>query len=153
MTEQDGVKSDAGSDALDWDTYRETRTRFDEQRVSQINAFDKATLTISTSAIGFSVILLTALSTLKPVTDLKLLVMSWAAFAIVILANLISYLLGAAAFQKEIESLDDAMRTGDWAGQPSRFFNIATRTANLVAMFMMSSGIIALMRFAFLNAL
>lgn len=84
------AKNDKTTDLFDWDTYPETRNSFDQIRVSQLNAFDKAILAISSSAIGFSLLFIGILPKDSEINAVNYLLICWFSFGLAITINLFS---------------------------------------------------------------
>ncbi len=140
------------SKPLDWDTYYDTRKTFDEIRISQLNAFDKAILTISSSALAFSVIILTTFSGRGSIFYLSFLIISWASFSVAIVTNLVSYLLAAKSVDKEIAELDESISSDSHVSLIRNKFVKFTDFANMIAILAFIGGVVFLLLFAFLNS-
>ncbi len=91
---------------FDWETYWETRKSYDEVRLSQRTVFDKSILTVSGTALGASLYLLTVFPIPNSSMAVVALVCTWAFFGVAILSNLASYLLGSESAKRDIEDLD-----------------------------------------------
>lgn len=136
---------------LDWDTYYDTRRTLDELRISQQNAFDKAILTISSSALAFSLVVMTALVGEAEINKVWLLVSSWCCFSVSIVINLLSYLVAEKALAKEIECLDETMSADQPVIQVRNIFVKWTKRANILAILSLIVGIATLLSFALAN--
>jgi len=145
-------KNNTESKPLDWDTYLDIRKSFDEIRISQLNAFDKAILTISSSALAFSVVILTTFSGRGSIYRLDFLIFSWVCFSIAIVINLVSYLLAAKSVEKEIAELDDSMSSEEYAVLKRNKFVTFTNFANIIAILTFIGGVVFLLLFAFFNS-
>jgi hypothetical protein len=135
---------------LNWDVYINHRDKLDQLRVSQLTAFDASIITLSSGALGLSVILLTAFAAIVKPVGLGWLFASWAIFVATIVMNLISYVTGAKAAENEIVALDSEMRKESkksknlWAG--------ATRLLNGSVIVLFPFGAAFLLAFSALNA-
>lgn len=145
------AKNDKTTDLFDWDTYPETRNSFDQIRVSQLNAFDKAILAISSSAIGFSLLFIGILPKDSEINAVNYLLICWFSFGLAITINLFSYLSGSLSASRDIKVLDSFAKKNKPVRFKKNFFTRLTEVANVSALCCFILGMICFFRFAYLN--
>ena len=145
------TKNKKTNETFDWDIYHETRNSFDQIRVSQLNAFDKAILAISSSALGFSLYFINVLPKGVPITGTFSLVLCWFSFGIAISINLLSYLSGSLSASADIKNLDSFARKNKPVKFKKNVFTKITEAANIFALGFFMLGMLCFFIFAYSN--
>lgn len=142
------------SDNLDhkWEIYINHRKHIEELRTNQINIFDKAILTMSTGALGLSILLISTFAQKGSVVDTASLAISWGLFVTCITSNLLSYGASALAAASAIKNMDEAMQKGELSIGEGGIWVQITRALNGLAVISFAVGAIFLLAFAMANA-
>ncbi|WP_265519479.1 hypothetical protein [Nitratireductor luteus] len=151
------ANSDNGKKAADdhernWEVYINHRKHIDELRTNQINTFDKAILTMSTGALGLSILLISTFAQKGNLVDTKSLVISWSLFLACITFNLFSYGTSALAAASVIKKMDKEMLKGKLSTDEGGLWLHLTRALNGFAIVFFAAGAIFLLVFAMANA-
>jgi hypothetical protein len=149
------MSNDAGDELGDWQTaLLKQREKLDELRTQQLTSFDTALMTLSTGAIGASILLLQWMVTTTGAPKcLVLLAVAWGCFLIAILANLLSFQISALDVGSEIRNIDQEIRSGELKEPRRNHFRALGHVLNWVSFFSFTFGTTLLFFFAYTNAI
>jgi hypothetical protein len=97
----------------DTETYRSQRSGFEAGRQMAYVEFDKSVLTISGAGLALSISFIRAVIPPAAGGLMPILYASWSLYALSMIATLLSFPLGQAAFDREIKLLDDYYKRHD----------------------------------------
>lgn len=138
---------------IEYLVYREHRKYLIDSAYEQIKSFDKAVLTLSSGALGLSMIFLKDIVDIKLMQFKYLLYVSWLLYIGAIAANLISYKLSLHDFQREIGKIDRSQLNGQPYQTGKNPFRWLTQFANYGALVLFSVATGSLVTFAIYNLL
>ncbi|MER8772137.1 alanine and proline-rich secreted protein Apa [Mesorhizobium sp. M0960] len=92
-----------------YDDYLKHREGLDKLRIEQLGTLDRAVLTLSSSAIGFSIVLFTTFVKAHNPVGIVPLWIAWAFFVVAIVQNLLSYWVAAKSIEIDMDDLDAQM--------------------------------------------
>ena len=130
----------------------EWRKRYDDQRISQHNTFDKTLVALSTSALGASILLLTEFSRQGPLDASWYLTASWTCYVATIISTLFSFGAGAKDAAKEIELIDLEIVTGKYSDSSKNRFRKLTQWLNGISGILFVLATVWLLAFVHKNA-
>lgn len=147
--------TDSENDPLEIDakSFLDHRQRLDELRINQITAFDKAVLSLSTGAIGLSLLILQWISGRQNPVEMWAIGLSWIFLLLAILANLISYHMSFEDVSHEIAKIDRDIEAGRRLSEDGNIFRTATLFFNRVSLVCFAVGAILLFWFAYSNSM
>jgi len=147
--------TDSEDDPLEIDAkaFLDHRQRLDELRVSQITAFDKAVLSLSTGAIGLSLLILQWISGRQNPVEMWAIGFAWVLLLLAILANLTSYHMSFEDVSREIAKIDRDIEAGRRLSEDGNIFRTATLFFNRASLACFAVGTILLFWFAYSNAI
>lgn len=146
------VSDHGGEQNQTWEIYSTHRKSLEEIRVQQINTFDKAILTMSSSALGLSIVLISSFAVSGKLVGIPYLFISWVLFVATITANLFSYSTSAFGAERIMEKMDEAMTRGELYTEKSGFWVACTHILNRSTIVTFAAGAVFLLLFAFQNA-
>jgi hypothetical protein len=144
--------SNDGPLEIDAEALLDHRKRLDELRVNQITAYDKAILTLSTGAIGLSLLILQWIADRGAPTNMGAIGIAWALFLAAILANLFSYQTSFEDVSREIAKIDRDIEAGRQLSEDGNLFRHLTVFLNRFSLVCFASGTTLLFWFAYSNA-
>jgi len=128
-------------------THEEYLKRRDELlkiRMESFDSFDKAILSLATGSLALSITFLDKIGKPYDVLTISLIFISWVAFFLVIVANLLSYLFASRNMDKKIDTLDKNFKLGNPDGVEEVFWErAATNICNFCAFVFFVFGVAA----------
>jgi hypothetical protein len=140
------------SRAIERQTYLEHRKSLVELGVAQIGLFDKTLLLLSTGALGSSALFVnTFIGPAGKLNMQPMLAVSWLAFAITMVANLLSYLSSWYDMETERKAWDDKYEKNDLSAPHDNRWRAVTQWLNGIALLSFVFGLVCMLVFCFNN--
>lgn len=136
---------------IDRQLYLEHRKSLVELGVAQIGLFDKTLILLSTAALGGSALFVDTFVGDKPMQLQTILGLSWFAFALCLLANLLSYWTSWKDMDTERNAWDRRYETGEIEIPDANRWRTVTSSLNVSAFLLFMAGLAALLVFCFNN--
>lgn len=134
-----------------WREYIELRKSYVEGEQKAYESYDKAILTLASSAFGVSLALAQYMGAAHGTTQNWLLAASWVGFIGSLLATLISFLASQRAFRRSQELLDEDYNGNSSHPQRSNRFDWLTDKLNMGSALLFLVGVIFLAIFVYVN--
>src|SRR5690606_37526801 len=138
---------------IDTQAFLDHRKRLDELRISQVTTFDKSILTLSTGAIGLSLLILLWIVGRQPAVEMWAIGAAWLLLLLAIVAHLVSYQTSYEDVSREIVKLDRDIEAGRRLSQDGNIFRTLTLFLNRGALLCFAVGTTLLFWFAYSNAI
>lgn len=139
------------AEPIERQTYLEHRKSLVELGVAQIGLFDKTLLLLSTGALGVSALFVDTFVGDGPLQMQTVLALSWGAFGLTMVLNLLSYLSSWHDMETERKAWDDKYEKGDLSIPHDNNWRVVTTCLNNVALISFVFGLICLLVFCFNN--
>jgi len=136
-----------------YQVYLEERKSLIEQKIEGATSFDKSILTLSSGALGLSLLFIEKIAPeIKPGTTC-LLVLAWVFFGLSILSTLISFLTSQSACDKQVEILEALFceDAGDKSKCGQNKYAYVTQLLNYGSIAIFIIGVIFLIVFSSIN--
>lgn len=131
--------------------YEKTREDLLKRQLSNAENFDKAILSVSTAALGFSLAFLKDFVALEEARYAWLLYTSWGAFALAIVATIASYLVSQWGVTEQLEKAEGYYLRGDESCLKRGFYAQLTDRINGAAGALFIVGVVVTTLFVSLN--
>lgn len=137
---------------LQLEMYNARRDELFKRKLSKSENFDKAILTVSTAALGFSLAFINQIVHIDAAKYMEILYISWLLLALTIIFTLASFLIGQNEIKEELKrvkryyldkdqsAFDESMSKSHWA-----------EVCNYFAVTLFAAGVFLTSIFAFLN--
>lgn len=126
----------------------EYRNYLMESKIYSQNTLDKYLISLSSGALGISIIFVENIIKSKPIYFKCLLTISWILFSITILLVLISFFSSIRSFSKAIKQTDS---NDIHKEEPGGYWNKFTKYLNIINLILFTIGLITLLLFVSLN--
>lgn len=145
-------KNMTDDEKLQLEAYNARRDELFKQKLSKSENFDKAILTVSTAALGFSLAFIKDIVHIETAKYMAVLFISWLLLALTIIFTLASFLIGQNEIKEELKrvkryyldkdqsAFDESMSKRHWA-----------EACNYFAVTLFAAGVILTSIFALLN--
>jgi len=132
-------------------TYLDERKSLNEAERESARSFDKAIITLSAGALGFSITFIRQIASDPRSDTLWFLAVAWVALGLALLAILFSFLLSQSAIRRQRDILDEEQENKTPARQQVNVPAIYTNRLNWIAMGFFVIGVAFLAIFSFEN--
>lgn len=145
-------ETQADDSALRLKLYGETRADLLKRQLSNSENADRAVLTVSTAALGFSLAFLKDVVPLQNAVHIWLLYGSWLLFGLAILLTLVSFFTSQKAIDEQLQiAYQYYMEGKDHLAQARSRFAVVTSHLNTVGAFTLGCGLLASAGFVVIN--
>ena len=135
----------------DYDRFLAHRSLLIDVQKHNLATFDKAILTLSSSALGISIVFLDKLGGVNTAQFKLVIVSAWASYLIAVLCNLASYRFGWREAYKQMKLLDERLSTHEEYAMPNPKKHSLTSVLNEASFWSFALGTVFLCLFAYLN--
>lgn len=135
-----------------WEIYVKHRDSLESIRVDQVNIFDRSIQTLSSGALGFSLVLVSAFAIGGKILGTNYLILAWLCLLVTIGSNLCSYKASADEIEREIGAMDSDMREGKLRDTKRSRWSSPTEWLNLASIIFFLVGAGFLLCFGYVNA-
>ena len=147
----DDLKTTEAEKAAEYERFLSHRIYLSELAKHNITSYGKSILTISTGALGLSLIFTDRIGGFGNVKFVYLLGLAWACFIVSIMTMLLSYKMAWRDADEEVKKIDKLYQDGNFHGASANPFRERTKLLNNAAFGTLVFGVAALTTFAFLN--
>lgn len=145
-------ETQADESALRLKLYGETRADLLKRQLSNSENADRAVLTVSTAALGFSLAFLKDVVPLQNAVHIWLLYGSWLFFGLAILLTLVSFFTSQKAIDEQLQiAYQYYMEGKDHLAQTRSRFSVVTSRLNTSGAFTLGCGLLASAGFVVIN--